>query len=73
MCETIGQARGFIPSHHCKGERLISRATGYDMGQAIREADAPTLRDALNHDPGKTQRKLIESRLRRLERNGGKK
>jgi len=55
-------------SYHCQGERLIRKAIGYDMPQAIRNADVPALRDALNHNPGTTQRKLIESRLRCLER-----
>jgi len=59
-------------SYHCQGERLIRKAIGYDMAQAIRDADAPALRDALNHSPGTTQRKLIESRIRRLEREDGK-
>ena len=67
MCETSATNNNGV-SYHCEGHELVCSATGYDMNYEVRKADAPALRDALNHRPGKTLRKRIESRLRRLER-----
>ncbi len=70
MCETKAVNTNGV-AYHCEGERQLRKAIGYDMARAIKSVEGPALRDALKHNPGKTQTSLINSRLRRLEREAG--